>query len=65
MSEEEIKEAMRRLAFGSRLVAEPGGAVAYAAYLFRQDELPQSQHNAAVISGGNVEPASLARILAG
>lgn len=49
VSEEEIKEGMRRLAFGSRLVAEPGGIVAYAAYLFRQAELPQTYRNAVVI----------------
>ena len=35
VSEEEIREAMRQLAQRARLVAEPGGAVATAAYLSR------------------------------
>ncbi len=64
VSEEEIREAMRRLAFGARLVAEPSGAVTMAAYLFHAQELPATRLNVAVISGGNVEPKLLAEILA-
>jgi threonine dehydratase len=63
VSEEEILEAMRRLALRVRLVAEPSGAVPFAAYLFHQHELPTSRINAAVLSGGNVEPRLLARVL--
>ncbi|MDQ5812718.1 MAG: threonine/serine dehydratase, partial [Actinomycetota bacterium] len=40
VGEEEILAAMRRLAYEARLVAEPSGAVAFAGYLFRGDELP-------------------------
>jgi threonine dehydratase len=63
VSEEEILEAMRRLALRVRLVAEPSGAVTFAAYLFHREELPTSRLTVAVISGGNVEPGLLAEIL--
>jgi threonine dehydratase len=63
VGEEEILDATRRLACEARLVAEPSGAVAFAGYLFRQDELPPTRLNVALISGGNVEPRVLARIL--
>ncbi len=65
VTEEEILEAMRRLALRVRLVAEPSGAVTFAAYLFHEDELPASRRTVAVISGGNVEPSLLAEVLAG
>jgi threonine dehydratase len=44
-------------------VAEPGGAVAVAACLFRQRELPAARVRVAVLSGGNVDPALLADVL--
>jgi threonine dehydratase len=72
VSEEEMLEAIRRLALGARLVAEPGGAVAVAAALFRtRDELGLGSGPAAeapvvaVLSGGNVDPALLAAVLQG
>ena len=64
VSEGEILEAMRRLLLRVRLVAEPSGAVPFAAYLFHQDELPATRLNVAVVSGGNVEPRLLASVLA-
>ena len=64
VSEDEILEAMRRLALRVRLVAEPSGAVTFAAYLFHRDELPDTRINVAVVSGGNVEPRLLAEVLA-
>lgn len=64
VSEEEIREAVRRLAYEAKLVAEPSGGVAFAGYLFHQDDLPHSRSNVAVISGGNVEPSLLKQILA-
>lgn len=63
VSEDEIRQAMRRLAREARLIAEPGGAVATAAYLFRRDELPQAASYVAVLSGGNVDPAMLLEVL--
>jgi len=64
VSEEEIRAAVRQLAVGSRLVAEPSGAVAAAAYLFHADRLPHAAVTVAVVSGGNLDPAQLAAILA-
>jgi threonine dehydratase len=63
VSDEEIREAMRRLAFEAKLVAEPSGAVAFAAYLFRPEEIPPAQFSTVVISGGNVEPWLLRQVL--
>ena len=65
VTEEEILEAMRRLALRVRLVAEPSGAVTFAAHLFHGEELPTSRLTVAVISGGNVEPDLLAEVLRG
>ena len=64
VTEEEILAAMRLLALRARLVAEPSGAVTFAAHLFHRHELPDTRRNVAVISGGNVEPGLLARVLA-
>ncbi len=63
VTEDEIRAAMRLLATGARLVAEPGGAVAVAACLFRASELPAAQLRVAILSGGNVDPALLASVL--
>jgi len=70
VTEEEILEAVRRLARQGRLVAEPGGAVAVAAALFRDPGaelglLPGSATGpvVAVLSGGNIDPTLLAEIL--
>ena len=65
VTEEEILDAMRRLAFRVRLVAEPSGAVTFAAHLFHREELPDSRLTVAVISGGNVEPDLLAEVISG
>ncbi len=63
VSEDEIVRAIRLMVLNAKLVAEPSGAVTFAAYLFHSAELPQGRKVAAVISGGNVEPALLARVL--
>lgn len=65
VSDDEIKEAMRGLAVGAHLVAEPGGAAATAAYLFRAAELPAARTYVAVVSGGNVDQDLLAGVLGG
>ncbi|MEU6041146.1 threonine/serine dehydratase [Actinomadura sp. NPDC047616] len=57
VTEDEIRRATRRLAREARLIAEPAGAVATAAYLFRRDELPDARTYVSVLSGGNVDPA--------
>ena len=60
----ELREAVRRLVTQARLVAEPGGAAAVAACLLRPASLPAAGTRVAVLSGGNIEPAALAAILA-
>jgi threonine dehydratase len=64
VTEDEILAAVRRLAWQARLVAEPGGAAAVAACLFRAGELPQARMPVAVLSGGNIDSEMLASILA-
>lgn len=63
VTDDEIRAAMRLLATGARLIAEPGGAVAVAACLFRASELPAASNRVAILSGGNVDPALLASVL--
>ena len=43
VTEDEIRPAMRRMAMEARIVAEPSGAVTFAAWLFHANELPESQ----------------------
>jgi len=62
VSEDEIGQAMRRLAANPKTVAEPSGAVAVAGFLFREKELPRGTIHVAVISGGNIEPGMLAEL---
>lgn len=65
VTEDEMRGAMRVLACQARLVAEPGGAAAVAAWLYRRDELPAAGPPVAVLSGGNVDPGLLAAVLSG
>src|SRR5579862_3093453 len=62
VSEAEIREAVRRLATNPKTLAEPSGAVGVAAFLFHKDQLPDTVFNAAVVSGGNIEPKVLEEI---
>ena len=55
---------MRRMAFDARLIAEPSGAVATSALLFRTDARPPHRTAVAIISGGNAERDTLLRVLA-
>ena len=64
VTENEMLAAVRLLARHARLVAEPGGAAAVAACLFRSRELPRASAPVAVLSGGNIDPQLLASILA-
>jgi threonine dehydratase len=63
VGEEEIAAAVRCLVHRARLVVEPSGAVTTAARLFHRAELPPGR-TVAVVSGGNVDPALLASLLA-
>ena len=60
VSEAEIRAAMRAIAGGAKLVAEPSGAVAAAGALKRGGDLTRS---VAVLSGANVDLDVLAEIL--
>ncbi len=57
VTEEEIGEAMRVLGTNTKTLAEPSGAVAAAAFLFRKSQLPERSVNVAIVSGGNLDPA--------
>jgi threo-3-hydroxy-L-aspartate ammonia-lyase len=64
VTEDEMRTAVGLLARQARLIAEPGGAAAVAAWLFHAMELPAASTPVAVLSGGNIDPDLLARILA-
>ena len=64
VTEDEMLAAVRLLAKQARLIAEPGGAAAVAAWLFHAAELPAASRPVAVLSGGNIDPELLMRILA-
>jgi threonine dehydratase len=61
--EPEIAEAMRVLLHQARLTPEPSGAVTTAAMIFHHDQLLPFKNAALIMSGGNVEPEVLQRIL--
>ncbi|MBV8687200.1 MAG: threonine/serine dehydratase [Alphaproteobacteria bacterium] len=63
VSEPEIERAIAFAARHLRIVAEPGGAVALAALLAGKAG-PVSERTVVVVSGGNVDPALYAGILA-
>jgi threonine dehydratase len=63
VTEDEMRAAMRRTAARAHLIAEPGGAAAIAACLYGR-ELPPARVRVAVLSGGNVDPAVFAAVLA-
>ena len=60
VSEDEVREATRRLVLGGHIVAEPSGAVTSAAYFFHRNDLPKANKAVAIVSGGNIDPAILA-----
>ena len=63
VTEAEIRSAMRAIVATTRLVPEPSGAVTTAALLFHAGELPPYGKAAAIVSGGNVDPALLTEVL--
>lgn len=62
VTEDEIRRAMREIVRRVRVVAEPSGAVAPAAFLYHRGQLPPGK-TVAVVSGGNVAPELLVKIL--
>jgi threonine dehydratase len=63
VSEDDIRHAMRTLICQAHIMAEPSGAVGFAACLLHADKLPPARKIVAVVSGGNTEPQLLARII--
>ena len=62
VSEDEALQAMAQAFNRLKVVAEPGGAVALAAALYRADQI-EGDDVIVTISGGNVDPAMFARAL--
>ena len=62
VSDDEVADAIRFAWDHHQLVAEPGAAVALAALL--SSKLPLKEDTVVVVSGGNVDPALHARIVA-
>jgi threonine dehydratase len=62
VTEDEIVETMRFLIFRLKILVEPTGAVAVAAVLFHKLP-PDIKRVGVIISGGNVDPEALARII--
>lgn len=65
VSEADLRRAARRLLTEARLVVEPTAALPLAALLRHRAALPPSRCTVLVITGGNVDPATLAALLAG
>jgi len=63
VTDAEIRAAMRRLALEAKVVAEPAGAAAFAAWLRYRDTLTAPA--VALVSGGNVDPIVLADVTSG
>lgn len=63
VTEQEIKDAIKKLLLEGRLLAEPSGAVTSAAWFYHRDKLPPAKKTVAVVSGGNIDPALLKEIL--
>ena len=64
VSDEEMRQAMRRLLLTGRVLAEPSGAASAAAFFFHSSELGSVSRVAAIISGGNADPALVREVLA-
>ena len=65
ISDATIAEGMRFLAERAKLVAEPAGAAATAALLAGRVSVRKGDHVVAIVSGGNVDRARFAELLAG
>jgi threonine dehydratase len=63
VSDDEILDAVRRLATEAHLVVEPTGAVALAAVLSGRLPILKGRKVGVVLSGGNIDPALLASVL--
>jgi threonine dehydratase len=64
VAEDEIRRAMVRAADEARLIVEPSGAAALAAWCFHAGELPADGRVVVVLTGGNVDPTRYAQLIA-
>jgi threonine dehydratase len=65
VSDAEIAEAVRFLLFRCKLLVEPTGAVSLAAVIAGKVPIPAGARIGVVLSGGNVDPEVLARLITG
>jgi threo-3-hydroxy-L-aspartate ammonia-lyase len=63
VTDEEITDALRFLLFRVKLLVEPTGAVAAAAVMAGRLPLTRGAHVGVILTGGNVDPAPLARVI--
>jgi threonine dehydratase len=63
VSDAEIESAMRRIVLDAKLVCEPSGAAAFAGYVKDAPTRGVSGPSVAVVSGANVEPSLLSRLI--
>jgi threonine dehydratase len=63
VTEDEIRTATRILLQTTKITAEPSGAVTLAAALFHAHQLPPARKVAAIVSGGNLDPALRSELL--
>ncbi|HEV8584077.1 MAG TPA: pyridoxal-5'-phosphate-dependent protein, partial [Methylomirabilota bacterium] len=63
VSDDEVREAVRFLALRAHVVAEPTGAVAAAAVLSGRLPIPAGSRVGVVLSGGNIDPDILGKLL--
>ncbi len=61
VSDDAVKAAMRRLALGNKMIAEPSGALALAAALAIPDE--RRGLSVCIVTGGSIDPRKLVAIL--
>jgi len=63
VSDDDIMQAICLLLFRNKILAEPAGVAGLAAILFADIELPAGSKVATLISGGNIEPSLLKKII--
>jgi threonine dehydratase len=63
VSEADVRAAQAYAFAKLRLVVEPGGAAALAAVM--AGKVPADGRTAVILSGGNVDPAAFAKVIAG
>ncbi len=63
VSEEFIKQAAREVILNGRLVVEPSGSIGLAAILSCRLKLKMRRKNVIVLSGGNIDPVILCRLI--